>query len=240
MKDRDLPSTPDDEIRRKALSGLTRVQFIVQMILAYGRIYPGIKAKEAMPMAARTYRDFIDSERIKFGDPRYGWTQADAETLVREYENQPPASDCAIREVEFGSVRGSLDKMGRRVDPVKMPDSLKRTIATCYGLLWHVETDSKYVHRARRGLLQWITKDEQAEGIELARAIALANLIPLPDGAVDHTFNALSAHAGDAAKESGGVDSRCDYCKENGFQHPDLCEDCRKPGPSDTHAEVKG
>jgi hypothetical protein len=83
---------------------------------------------------------------------------------------------------EFGTVRGSLDKLGRRVDPVVMPESLKDTIATCYGLLWHVETDSKYVHRARRGLLQWITKDEQGRGIENARAIALANHIPLPDG----------------------------------------------------------
>lgn len=69
-----------------AAGGLTRAQFIVKMILAYGRIYPGIKAAQAMPMAARTYRDFIEGEKVEFGDPRYDWTEAGATTLVEEME----------------------------------------------------------------------------------------------------------------------------------------------------------
>jgi hypothetical protein len=69
------------------------------------------------------------------------------------------------------------DNLGRRLEPEQMPEALKDAIATCYGLLWEVETDDKRVHRARRGLLQWLTKDEQARGIEMARGvIALTEL----------------------------------------------------------------
>lgn len=81
-----------DEVRRKAASGLTRVQFVTQMIIAYGRVYPGITAKEAMRMGSQTYRDFIFSEKIKFGDLRYDWTPSGAEALVCEYENLDPKS----------------------------------------------------------------------------------------------------------------------------------------------------
>lgn len=69
-----------------APGGLTRAQFIVKMILAYGRIYPGIKAAQAMPMAAHTYREFVESEKVVFGDPRYDWTEVGANTLVEEME----------------------------------------------------------------------------------------------------------------------------------------------------------
>ena len=65
------------------------------------------------------------------------------------------------------------DNLGRRIDPVPMPEALKDTIATCYGLLWQVETDDKKIHRARRGLLSWLTKDEQARGIAMARGLLL-------------------------------------------------------------------
>lgn len=66
---------------------MTRAQFIFQMILAYGRRYPGIRAKAAMAMAATTYREFIESEKIEFGDPRYAWDRAAAATLVNEAES---------------------------------------------------------------------------------------------------------------------------------------------------------
>lgn len=66
---------------------MTRTQFIFQMILAYGRRYPGIRAKTVMPMAATTYRDFIEREGIEYGDQRYAWDKAAAETLVEEFEN---------------------------------------------------------------------------------------------------------------------------------------------------------
>lgn len=66
---------------------MTRTQFIFQMILAYGRRYPGIRAKIAMPMAATTYREFIESERIEFGDPRYSWDKDAAAILVNEADS---------------------------------------------------------------------------------------------------------------------------------------------------------
>jgi hypothetical protein len=38
-------------------------------------------------MAATAYREFIEGEKIDFGDPRYTWDKAAAETLVEESEN---------------------------------------------------------------------------------------------------------------------------------------------------------
>jgi hypothetical protein len=67
----------------------------------------------------------------------------------------------------------SHDNLGRRLVAEPMPEALKDAIATCYGLLWEVYTDDQRVHRARRGLLQWLTKDEQARGIEMARGVML-------------------------------------------------------------------
>lgn len=69
--------------------------------------------------------------------------------------------------------KSDRDNLGRRVDAAPMPEALKDTIATCYGLLWEVETDNDRIHRARRGLLSWLTKEEQARGIENARGVAL-------------------------------------------------------------------
>ena len=66
---------------------LTRAQFIMQMILAYARVYPGTKAKQAMPAAAKIYRDFTESEGIEFGDERYAWDANAAAVLVAEYED---------------------------------------------------------------------------------------------------------------------------------------------------------
>jgi hypothetical protein len=63
------------------------------------------------------------------------------------------------------------DQIGRSLEPMPMPEYLKDSIATCYGLLHGVTTDDKRVHRARRGLLQWLTKDEQARGIDMARGV---------------------------------------------------------------------
>lgn len=64
------------------------------------------------------------------------------------------------------------DQLGRRLQPEPMPEALKDAIATCYGLLWDAQpTTDQRVHRARRGLLQWLTKDEQARGIEMARGV---------------------------------------------------------------------
>ena len=66
---------------------LTRAQFIMQMILDYARVYPGAKAKQAMPAAAKIYRDFTESEGIEFGDERYAWDANAAAVLVAEYED---------------------------------------------------------------------------------------------------------------------------------------------------------
>lgn len=46
------------------------------------------------------------------------------------------------------------------------------TVRLTYGLLWHVHTDDKIVHQARRVLLNWLNdKDQQKIGIEEAKAI---------------------------------------------------------------------
>ncbi|WP_287206617.1 hypothetical protein [Mesorhizobium sp.] len=34
------------------------------------------------------------------------------------------------------------------------------------------------------------------------------------------------------------ADTRCDYCKENGFQAPNLCEDCRSASPTEAARQV--
>jgi hypothetical protein len=66
---------------------LTRTQFIVQMILCYGNMYPDVETKRLMQMAADTFRDFLADEKIDFGDPRYDWSDSGAQDIVHGYEN---------------------------------------------------------------------------------------------------------------------------------------------------------
>lgn len=61
---------------------LTRTQFIVQMILALARRYPTLTTAKAMDLAAVSYREFMASEKIEYGDPRYDWTAAGAADLI--------------------------------------------------------------------------------------------------------------------------------------------------------------
>lgn len=65
---------------------LSKTQFIVQMIVAYARLYPGTTTVCAMAQAAETFREFMAYEKIEYGDPRYAWDTHAAETLIREYE----------------------------------------------------------------------------------------------------------------------------------------------------------
>lgn len=65
---------------------MTRTQFIMQMILAYGRLYPGLKADRLMPSAGAAYRDFVKDEKIEFGDERYAWDAFSAQEIVAERE----------------------------------------------------------------------------------------------------------------------------------------------------------
>jgi hypothetical protein len=73
------------------------------------------------------------------------------------------------------------DNLGRLLEPEPMPEALKDAIATCYGLLHGVTTDDKRVHRARRGLLQWLTKEEQARGIDMARGVTALTTLSLQE-----------------------------------------------------------
>jgi hypothetical protein len=89
---------------------------------------------------------------------------------------------CSQMTYEAPCPQSDRDKLGRRIDSAPMPEALKDTIATCYGLLHGVMTDDKRVHRARRGLLQWLTKDEQARGIDMARGVTLMTDQPQTNG----------------------------------------------------------
>jgi hypothetical protein len=105
--------------------------------------------------------DEIISRCYEHGQPDYVLAAERLKALQAEMREPYPKSD--------------IDKLGRRVDPASMPEALKDTIAICYGLLWQVNTDNSSVHRARRGLLQWLTKDEQRRGIEIARVVIGSN-----------------------------------------------------------------
>lgn len=45
----------------------------------------GWRFEEAFPAARSNFLDFLSQSRVQFGDPRYGWTVADAFNLVEEY-----------------------------------------------------------------------------------------------------------------------------------------------------------
>lgn len=72
-------------LRQRALS---RGQFIVHMMTAYGQLYPLVEIDPAVSLkhVTNVLDDFIRNDRIKFGDPAYDWTEDGAFTLVREYE----------------------------------------------------------------------------------------------------------------------------------------------------------
>lgn len=61
------------------------------------------------------------------------------------------------------------DGLGRLLEPEPMPEHIKDAIGTAYGLLWQVVTTDQRIHKARRELLQWLTKDEQQRGIQAGR-----------------------------------------------------------------------
>lgn len=65
---------------------LTRIQFIAQMILALGEKYPDADAKTLMPMASAMYRDFVEEDKIDYGDPRYDWSASGARALVKDMD----------------------------------------------------------------------------------------------------------------------------------------------------------
>lgn len=73
-------------------SPLTRTQFIVQMVLAYARLYPTVPAERAMSIARTIYNEFISDEDVEFGDAKYAWDAAAASTIVHEYEGVDPLS----------------------------------------------------------------------------------------------------------------------------------------------------
>jgi hypothetical protein len=113
---------------------------------------------------------FADTGHIRF------WT-ADAARAEAERKRGMDLRGFTLAEIVALSSRtapypqSARDNLGRRIDPAPMPEALKDTVATCYGLLWLVKTDDKGIHRARRGLLQWLTSDEQGRGIQNAKAI---------------------------------------------------------------------
>lgn len=47
---------------------------------------PAMDVSKAFKTAQRTYWLFLDDEKTHFGDPRFDWSKAGAETLIEEYE----------------------------------------------------------------------------------------------------------------------------------------------------------
>ena len=80
---------------------LSRTQFIVQMIVAYARLYPGTTTECGMAQAAKTFREFITSENIEYGDKNYAWDAPAAEMLIHECEGvdaTPDANEIGERQ----------------------------------------------------------------------------------------------------------------------------------------------
>lgn len=168
----EIAANPDNQWVRAAYRA-------ANAILALSDLTAPVDVREAL-QALLECRDFI--VELKAGgalDNTWGGsrTLAHADDLIANADSALPQSPSPGVGV---SPYPKSDQLGRRIDPAPMPEALKDTIATCYGLLWEVETDNKRVHRARRGLLQWLTKDEQARGIEMARAIASMVGLPPP------------------------------------------------------------
>lgn len=89
-----------------------------------------------------------------------------AERLVEQIRltKRVTMEDCVDRAVEiFAAALAAKD--AERAEKLN-------TVRLTYGLLWHVHTDDKIVHQARRVLLNWLNdKDQQKIGIEEAKAI---------------------------------------------------------------------
>ncbi|KQM88616.1 hypothetical protein ASE67_02430 [Sphingomonas sp. Leaf23] len=60
--------------------------FIKDMQARLLREDPSMGSEKAFKMAAATYRLFLADEKTEFGDPRFDWSKAGAETLIEEYE----------------------------------------------------------------------------------------------------------------------------------------------------------
>jgi len=152
---------------------LTRAQFIMQMILDYARVYPGAKAKQAMPAAAKIYRDFTESEGIEFGDERYAWDANAAAVLVAEYE------DVALE--------AALSASPVAQEPVA--DELLRTLREHHN--WHLQAGTIGLQDGDGG---WIEIDNGAEYSDSALYERTAKLLegappeqlqPMPRGGMN-------------------------------------------------------
>jgi hypothetical protein len=71
-----------DEVLRKN----PVIRFIKSMQLEMLRVDPGMDRKRAWDTARAALSEFVDSEKIAFGDPNYDWSRAGAITLIHEME----------------------------------------------------------------------------------------------------------------------------------------------------------
>lgn len=60
--------------------------FIKHMQARLLRQDASLSSKASFAIAANTYHAFLADEKIEFGDPRFDWSKAGAETLIYEYE----------------------------------------------------------------------------------------------------------------------------------------------------------
>lgn len=70
--------------RRELAGNLRPSPFVWQMAFEFMRTDRSMTFAEAQDLAVDTLKDFLRDEKIKFGNPGYGWDQSCAITLARE------------------------------------------------------------------------------------------------------------------------------------------------------------
>lgn len=60
--------------------------FVKHMQARLLEVDPTMGGKRAWQLAASTYREFLRSEKIEFGDPQYAWDRDGARDVIQEME----------------------------------------------------------------------------------------------------------------------------------------------------------
>ena len=75
-----------DKIIDEAIAASPFMQFVLAMKNEMLRVDPKMSGKAAWDTAMRVYRDFLNDEKTKFGDPAFDWSKGGAVDLIHSYE----------------------------------------------------------------------------------------------------------------------------------------------------------